>query len=382
MINEINRAAWVEINLTNLKHNIQEIKGLLKGNEEVVGIIKADAYGHGAVRVAKTLQENGVDYFGVATLKEARELRVAGIKGKIMILGLTQSKDWHVILDYDLVSVLCDLNNARVLSEVAIKNNKTAEVFIAVDTGMGRIGYLIEDERDRIKAIDEILEISSLPGIKIQGLFSHMSTADARDKDFSQKQERLFLNFEEACRDAGITFPTRTLANSASTMEIPSVYYDLVRPGIILYGCYPSEEVSKEAIDLKPVMSVKANIIQLKEVGPGFSVGYGRSFVSKRKSKIATLPVGYADGLPRPYSQVGKVIVQGQEAPIAGNICMDQCMVDVTDVPGVTLGDEVILMGSQGERTITAEEIGRATGTINYEILCAFGQRLEKLYIK
>ena len=377
----INRGAWAEINLAHLSHNIQQIKGLLNDDQEIVGIIKADAYGHGSIRVAETLVENGLDFFGVATLKEAVELREGGIDNRIMILGVTQSQDWELVLDYHLISVLCDLDNAKVLSNLAVKSGEEAEIFIAIDTGMGRIGYLVEEEADRNQAIGEILEIKNLPGIKVQGLFSHMSSADARDKTFSHKQESLFLSFEQACKEADISFPRRTLANSASTMEIPSVYYDMVRPGIILYGCYPSEEVSKEIIDLEPVMSIKANILQLKEVGPGFSVGYGRKFITERRSKIATLPLGYADGLPRPYSQVGKVIVRGQFAPIAGNICMDQCMVDVTDIPDVALGDEVVVMGKQGDLSITAQDIGAATGTINYEIVCAFGQRLEKLYI-
>lgn len=377
----INRGAWAEINLAHLSHNIQQIKGLLKDDQEIVGIIKADAYGHGAIRVAQTLVENGLDFFGVATLKEAVELREGGIDNRIMILGLTQSKDWDIVLNYKLISVLCDLDNARALSDLGRKSGKDAEVFIAIDTGMGRIGYLVEEEADRTRALEETLEITKLPAIKVKGLFSHMSSADARDKRFSLKQESLFLSFEQDCKELGISFPVRTLANSASTMELPSVYYDMVRPGIILYGCYPSEEVSKEIIDLEPVMSIKANILQLKEVGPGFSVGYGRKFTTTRQSKIATLPLGYADGLPRPYSQVGKVIVRGQFAPIAGNICMDQCMVDVTDIPHVALGDEVVVMGKQGDLSITAQDIGEATGTINYEIVCAFGQRLEKLYI-
>lgn len=377
----VHRGAWVEINLSHLRHNIQQIKGLLKPGQEIVGIIKADAYGHGAIRVAETLKEKGVSFFGVATLQEAMDLRNGGIKDRMLILGLTQNKDWSVVMDYDLISVICDLNNAKVLSDLAIKAGKKAKIFIIVDTGMGRVGYLVEEKEDREKAIAEVIEINKLPGIEIQGMFSHMSTADSKDKTFSHKQEALFLGFEKGCLEAGVSFPSRTLANSASTMELPSIHYDIVRPGIILYGCYPSLEVDTGIIDLKPVMAVKANIIQLKEVGEGFSVGYGRKLITTRKSKIATLPLGYADGLPRPYSSVGKVMVRGEFAPIAGNICMDQCMVDVTDIPDVAAGDEVVLMGTQGVKSITAQDIGTATGTINYEIVCAFGQRLPKIYI-
>jgi alanine racemase len=381
MNDEIHRGAWVEVNLANLSENIKQIKGLLKPAQEVMGIIKADAYGHGALRVAQTLQKNGLSYFGVATIKEAIDLRDGGIMDRIMLLGLTQSKDWSPILDYDLVSVTCDLENAQVLSDLAQVAQRQAKVFLAIDTGMGRIGYLVEEAEDRRRAISEITEIMKMPGLEIQGLFSHMSTADAKDKTFSHRQERLFLDFEDACSKAGITFPLRTLANSASTMELSSVHYDIVRPGIILYGCMPSEEVPLEIINLKPVMSVKANILQLKDVGPGFSVGYGRKFVTERPSRIATLPLGYADGLPRPYSQVGKVIVGGEFAPLAGNICMDQCMIDVTDIKDVAVGDEVVVLGSQGDKSITAQDIGWATGTINYEIVCAFGQRLSKVYL-
>lgn len=382
MNNSIHRGAWVEVNLSNLSHNINEIKKLLKGNQEIIGIIKADAYGHGAIRVAETLKENGIISFGVATIKEAIALRESGIEDKIMVLGLTQSKDWGIILEHNIISVLCDLTNAKALSELATQRGQVAKAFIAIDTGMGRIGYLVDEEKDRSKAIDEIAEINKLPGLEIEGLFSHMSTADARNKEFSYRQDELFLSFQKICKERNIKFPIRTLGNSASIMELPEVHYDMVRPGIILYGCYPSEEVDKKIIDLKAVMSVKANIIQLKEVEVGFSVGYGRKFIAKRKSKIATLPLGYADGLPRPYSSVGRVIVRGEMAPIAGNICMDQCMVDVTDIPDVAVGDEVVLLGTQGEKSITAKDLGEATGTINYEIVCAFGQRLEKLYIE
>lgn len=214
-----------------------------------------------------------------------------------------------------------------------------------------------------------------------------MSTADAADKTFSLQQQEKFNAFYQTLQSAGIKIPQRTLANSASVMELPAVHFDLVRPGIILYGCYPSKEVNRNLIDLKPVMSVKAQIVHLKEVPAGFSVGYGRRFIASRPSRIATIEVGYADGYPRPYSAGGRVIINGRFAPLAGNICMDQCMIDVTEIPGVELGSEVILMGSTetNKKTkapaISAEDIAEATGTISYEILCAFGQRLPKVYL-
>ena len=209
-----------------------------------------------------------------------------------------------------------------------------------------------------------------------------MSTADAFDKTYSHEQEAKYNKFYDALTAAGVEIPWKTLANSASIMELPTVHFDACRPGIILYGCYPSDEVDVNELSIKPVMSVKANIVHLKDVPAGFSVGYGRRYISEKPSKIATLALGYADGYPRPYSQFAKVIVNGVMAPVAGNICMDQCMVDVTDVPDVKVGDEVIIMGTDGKNTILADDIAKATGTINYEICCAFGQRLPKVYVK
>ena len=377
MVKEAIRPAWVEVNLSNLDFNIKNIKKKASGRE-IIGVIKADAYGHGSVEVAKVLRENGVKTFAIATLQEAITLREAGAKEEIIMLGLTPDMYADVLVEYDITPVVCNLENAKAISEAAKKAGKTVSGLIALDSGMGRIGYLTDDD----SAIDEIKQISTLSNFKIKGIFSHMATADAYDKSFAKLQEYRYMEFYKKLIEAGVDIPFRTLANSASIMEIPTIHYDAVRPGIILYGCYPSHEVDKNELDLKPVMSVKANIVHLKDVPVGFSTGYGRKFISKRPSKIATLALGYADGYPRPYSQFAKVIVNGVIAPIAGNICMDQCMVDVTDVPNVKIGDEVIIMGSDGKNTILADDIADATGTINYEITCAFGQRLPKVYVR
>lgn len=372
------RPAWAEINLNNLDFNIKNIKAKI-GQRELIGVIKADAYGHGSIKVAEVLRENGCKTFAVATLHEAITLRDAGAKEEIIILGLTPSIYADTLVTYDLTPVVCDYENAAAIDAQARAAGKTIQGLIAVDTGMGRIGYLA-DEID--EAVQDIKKIASLSNFKIKGMFSHMSTADAADKTFSHLQEEKYNKFYKAVVSAGIDIPMRTLANSASIMELPTVHFDACRPGIILYGCYPSDEVDTNKLAIKPVMSVKANIIHLKDVPEGFSVGYGRKFISKRPSKIATLALGYADGYPRPYSQYAKVLVNGCVAPVAGNICMDQCMVDVTDVPDVKVGDEVIIMGSDGKNTISAEDIAKATGTISYEIVCAFGQRLPKVYVK
>jgi alanine racemase len=239
----------------------------------------------------------------------------------------------------------------------------------------------VEQPEEEKTAREEIRQILALESLQVQGLFSHMATADACDKTFSQRQEKIFLRFQEALEKEGMILPKKTLANSASVMELPSVHYDLVRPGIILYGCVPSEEVDTSILDLKPVMSVRANIIHLKKVGAGFSVGYGRTFITKEPSLIATLPLGYADGLSRLYSNRGRVICNQTFAPIVGNICMDQTMIDVTHVPDVKLGDTVTLLGRDGNLEITAQEMGKLCHTINYEVVCRFGQRLPKVYI-
>ncbi|MDD4376810.1 MAG: alanine racemase [Eubacteriales bacterium] len=373
------RPVWAEINLSNLDYNIKSIRDKVGPDKEMIGVIKADAYGHGSVKVAEVLRENGVKTFAIATLQEAITLREAGATENIIMLGLTPDMYADVICDYDITPVVCDSNNAKAISDAALSKGKVISGLIAVDTGMGRIGYLAEDTD---YAIQDIKKIAALSNFKIKGMFSHMSTADALDKTYSRSQEAKYNNFYKALTGAGIEIPFRTLANSASIMELPSIHFDAVRPGIILYGCYPSDEVDKNQLSIKPVMSVKANIIHLKNVPTDFSVGYGRRFISERPSKIATIALGYADGYPRPYSANAKVIVNGVFAPIAGNICMDQCMIDVTEVPDVKLGDEVIVMGTDGKNTILADDIANATGTINYEICCAFGQRLPKVYVK
>lgn len=380
MYKEAIRPAWVEVNLSNLDYNIKNIRAKI-GDRDMIGVIKADAYGHGSVKVAEVLRENGVKIFAIATLQEAITLREAGAKEEIIMLGLTPDMYADTIVNYDITPVVCDAANAAAIDAAAAAAGKTVRGLIAVDTGMGRIGYL-PDDANIDAAVEDVKKIAALKNFKIRGLFSHMSTADAFDKTYSHEQEAKYNKFYDALTAAGVEIPWKTLANSASIMELPTVHFDACRPGIILYGCYPSDEVDVNELSIKPVMSVKANIVHLKDVPAGFSVGYGRRYISEKPSKIATLALGYADGYPRPYSQFAKVIVNGVMAPVAGNICMDQCMVDVTDVPDVKVGDEVIIMGTDGKSTILADDIAKATGTINYEICCAFGQRLPKVYVK
>ena len=378
MYQEAKRSAWVEVNLTHLDFNIKSILRKVGSSVEVMGIIKADGYGHGAIPVAEVLRQNGVKSFGVATLHEAIALRESGATETIVLLGITPSQYADVLVQYDLTPVVMSYENAKAFSDAAQKIGRSVEGYVAIDTGMGRIGYLADD----FSSLEDIKKIYALSHFRMKGVFSHFATADASDKSFAHLQESKFQAFTAAMEHAGIQVPSKTFANSAAIMELPSTHLNTVRPGIVIYGCYPSSEVDPAALDIKPVMSVKANITRLVRVPVGFSVGYGRKFIAQRESMIATLPLGYADGYPRPYSSVGWVLVGGHVAPLAGNICMDQCMVDVTDVPNVKAGDEVVLMGTDGIHTILADDIAKATGTINYEIVCAFGQRLPKVYIK
>lgn len=378
MLKDTLRPAWVEVNLSNADYNIKQIKKKVGEDRQIIGVVKADGYGHGAPQIARVLLDNGVNTLAIAALSEAITLRKEGFTCPIIMLGLTPEMYHQTVIDYDITAVVSSFENAAHLSQLAEQVGKRPEILVAIDTGMGRIGFLPEEE-----SVPQVVQISKLPGIKIKGLFSHFATADEKDKAYARGQLDKYNKFADLLIAAGVPLEFRTLANSAAIMEIPGAYFDAVRPGIILYGCYPSHEVDQNQLSIKPVMSVKANIIHLKKVGPGFSVSYGRKFTTERDSLIGTLALGYADGFPRNLSgKGGRVIVNGAYAPIIGNICMDQCMIDVTDVPDVKLGDEAVLIGTQGDKTILADEIADKTGTINYEVTCRFALRLPRVYVK
>ena len=371
------RSAWIEISSENIRYNINQIKSKV-GDTKVVGVIKADAYGHGAVNFARILKEENVDTFAVATMQEAIELREAGFADqRIIVLGLIPDSAASEAVSYGLTPVVCGYSGAKSLSEAASAADSVIDCLIAIDTGMGRIGYTVCNEDE----IADIKEISLLKGIKLFGLFSHFATADAFDKTFAIEQYNKYNMFYKELEKNGIDVGNRILANSAAIMDLPQTYYDYVRPGIILYGIYPSKEVEKKNLSLRPVMSVKADVVYLKKVPAGTSIGYGRTYKADDERLIATLPLGYADGLPRLCSNKGRVIINGMLAPIVGNVCMDQCMVDVTGIPNVEVGSTAILMGNDGTLAVTADDIADIAMTIPYEITCGFGQRLEKFYL-
>ncbi|ADK14269.1 alanine racemase [Clostridium ljungdahlii] len=370
------RPVWAEVNLDNLAYNMRNIKAQTM-TKEIFGVVKADAYGHGALEVSKVLLENGATRLSVAVLSEGIELRKGGITCPINILGVTPSTLFPDLIGYSLEPVVFSYEYAKSLSEYANSKNKKVKVHLAVDSGMGRIGFLPTEHN-----VEEAVKISKISNIEIESVFSHFSTADEKDKKYSKFQFDKYRWFVNELKEKGLNIKIRDISNSAAIVDLPETYCDGVRPGIILYGYYPSDEVDKSRLDIKPVMTLKASVVYLKTLNEGQYVGYGRRFKTERRTVIATLPVGYADGYTRILSGKLKVIINGKLAPVIGNICMDQCMIDVTDIEDVKIGDEVILMGSDGKVKFDAEDIAKLLGTISYEVLCMVNKRVPRVYIK
>ncbi len=374
---KLNRA-WAEISLDNIAHNIREIRKITSKNAEIMGVVKADAYGHGVMEVAKTLLENGASRFAVSMLDEAIQLRRAGIEVPILILGYTDPIRANEIIENDVTQSVFSHELAQALSDEAVRQGRKVKIHIKIDTGMSRIGFL-----PGYSAVKNVVDISRLPNIIIEGLFTHFATADETNREYTYTQFERFMSICSELQRIGIHIPVKHCANSAAIIEYPEMHLDMVRPGIILYGMYPSEEVDKAKIELKPAMTLKANVIMVKEVEKNTSISYGRIFTTNRTSKIATIPIGYADGFTRMLSNKGKVLIHGEYAPVVGRICMDQCMVDVTDIGGnVEVGDEVVLIGSQGQNNIMVEDVAQTIGMINYEFVCIVGKRIPRAFVK
>lgn len=368
---------YAEINLDAIIHNFHEINNWIGPDCKIMGVIKADGYGHGAVAVAKILVEEKVDVLAVAMINEAVALRKYGMKLPIMILGYTADEQLGDLVKYDIIQTVFSLEMAQMISDIATGMGKTATIHIKMDTGMGRIGFAPD-----AKALEDITKIYQLPNICVEGLFTHFSSADEEDKETTNKQIQLFEQFRENLERSGISIPIYHAANSAGAMEVPGAHYNLVRTGIALYGLYPSEEVCHTTLALTPALSLISNVIFVKEVPENTPISYGGTYVTKRPTKIATIPVGYGDGYARALSSKGRVIIHGQYAPIIGRVCMDQFMVDVTDIEGVSVRDEAILIGKQGACEITVEEIARHMNTINYEVVCQIGKRVPRVYMR
>ncbi len=375
-LNQI-RSVWAEINLDNLAHNMREIRRLTDEKAMVTAVIKADGYGHGAKYIAETLKENGADRFAVALLDEALELREYGIKEPILVLGYTQPERAKELIINDIEQAVYSFEVAKAISEEAVKLNKTAKVHIKVDTGMGRIGLRPDEE-----AVNMVVKISKLQNIITEGIFTHFAIADEADKDYTYKQFEKFNWIIGRLEEEGVKTNIRHCGNSATIIDLPEMHLDMVRAGIILYGLAPSPDVKLDKIDLKQVMSLKAHVSHVKEIEKDESVSYGRKFIAERKSKIASLPLGYADGYTRMLTGKAEALIKGVRVPVAGRICMDQCMIDVTGIDDVKVGDEVVLFGEQNGAFISIDELADKLGTINYEIVCMIGKRVSRVYTK
>lgn len=365
------------IDLDALKYNIKSIRARTKEGTGIIGVVKADAYGHGAVEAASVLLANGADALAVAMAEEGIQLRNNGIEAPIILLGYTPMKRFEDVINCGLIQTVYSLEEAKVLSETAVRLGKKALVHIKLDTGMGRLGWRINE-----KSADEIIDVSKLPGIEVNGMFTHFATADEAEKAFTKIQFERYMKMDEMLKERGLFIPVKHAANSAGIMDFDNMFLDMVRAGIILYGAYPSNEVKKKNLPIKPVMSIKTHVSFVKTIEEGDSVSYGRTYKAPSRRVIATIPVGYADGFIRAYAKGGKVLVRGQYAPIVGRICMDQFMVDVTDIEGVQMNDEVVLLGKQGDKEITADFMASVIGTISYEVFCGISKRVPRVYIQ
>lgn len=365
------RPVWAEVDLECLKRNLRRVKGYT--NSELMPIVKADAYGHGALEVVRTLKDEGIRRFGVAFLEEALELRKHFPGLTLMVIGPTLPEYSDILVKQDIIPEIFQVRQAEALSEAAVRLKAAARIHIKVDTGMGRIGF-------RDTAFEDIKRIASLPGLYLEGIYTHLASADSIDLSYGRQQLAVFDQLYERLYDSGIRIPVRHAANSSAIMQFPVSHYELCRPGLIIYGLNPLDFAAEEESGLETVMSLKTRIVHLKTIAKGQSVSYGRSFVSARPTKVATLPLGYADGLRRAMSNSGEVLLKGRRAPIIGRVCMDQTMIDVTDFDDAAVGDEVIILGRDGNESITANELAAKAETISYEILCGISKRVPRIY--
>lgn len=369
------RPAWAEINLDNLAFNMRQIRANTNPASKIMAVVKADAYGHGIVQTSKVVLENGADRLGVAILDEAIALREQGITAPIIILGYVPVTDLSFVTAYDLTPTVFEFAHAEVLSKEALKSNKKVNIHIKIDTGMGRLGFLPEEG-----SVDIIDKIVNLPGVFVEGIYTHLSYADAEDRGYTLGQLERFNWFLERLEQKNIFIPIKHAANSAGILNYPQSHFDMVRPGIVLYGLLPSDEMQNTP-EFKPVMSLKAQVASVKHIPAGNSIGYGCSHKLDKDSVIAVLPLGYADGYTRHFSNTSQALVCGKRVPLVGRVCMDQIMVDITDVSGVAIGDEAVLLGKQGDEEITAEELANQAETINYEIVCMISHRVPRKYV-
>jgi len=367
------RPVWAEIDLECIRYNIRQVRKTVSQETMIMAVVKADAYGHGAVPVARAAIEAGAERLAVALPEEGAELREAGITVPIQVFGEVLLPQLPYYLDYDLIPSISRLETARGLDSLASEKGIKQKVHLVIDTGMGRVGVFPE------KALEYIEEVRALPNLEIEGLMTHFSSADERDKEYTNQQWKRFTQVIKSLEMKGIKIPIKHAANSATIIDLPQMKLNMVRPGIMTYGLPPSHKVNQD-YPLKPALSWKARVVYVKDVPSGYGISYGATYVTDKESRIATIPLGYADGYSRHLSNKGEVLIRGRRAPVRGRVCMDQIMVDVTHIPGVEVGDEVVLIGRQGEEEITATEMADKVGTINYEITCGISKRVPRVY--
>ena len=366
------------VSLDAIAHNFAEMKKNIAKGTKIVAVIKADGYGHGAEAIARLIED--YDYiwgFAVATPEEALQLRTFGVKKPILILGIVFEEYFTEMIAKEIRLTVCTYEMAQKLSEEAQRQGRDVHIHIGLDTGMSRIGFA-----DRQESVEEIKKISQLPNLKIEGMFTHFARADETDRSPANDQLNRYLNFAKLLEDAGIQIPMKHCSNSAGIIRVPEANLNAVRAGITIYGIYPSNEVERDIVKLIPAMELKSHISYIKTVEPGAAFSYGGTFTAKKEMKVATIPVGYADGYPRSLSNKGWVLIHGKKAPILGRVCMDQFMVDVTDIPDVKIGDEVTLIGRDGDEVITMEEVGSLSGRFNYEFVCVLGKRIPRVFYR
>ena len=370
------RRICANISLKALEHNLDAIHGCIERDTKIIAVVKADGYGHGAVPLAEVMeQREDIWGYAVATPEEAEELYSNGIKKPILILGYTFPEYDEQIVKEGLRPAVFSLERAKQLSEEAVCQKKDCKIHIKLDTGMSRIGFQVTEQ-----SADEIAQIAALPNIIIEGIFTHFSKADETDKTFTRKQADTYEQMLTWLKDRQIEIPIHHVSNSAGIVDLPEYNKDIVRAGIILYGLWPSDEVEKNNINLQPLLSLKSHVVHVKELEPGRIISYGGTFEVEKTMQIATVPVGYADGYPRSLSNKGYVLIHGKRAAICGRVCMDQMMVDVSEITDVKPGDEVTLIGTDGAETITMEELGDMSGRFNYELACDLNKRIPRIY--
>ena len=373
---KLSRPVWAEINLDNLAHNMREVRRVTNIDTKITAVIKADGYGHGAVAIAETLLENGADRFAVATLSEAIQVKTSFPNIETMVLGYTPENLAQDVIEYNIIQTIYTLEQAKEFSKIAVSLNKNITVHIKLDTGMNRLGMVFED-----KTIDSILEMSKLDNFIIEGIFTHFAAADETNKEYTREQVEKYKYIVDNLEKKGLKIPLKHVSNSAGIIDLPEYNFDMVRAGIMLYGLYPSKEVNHDIVNLKEVMCLKAQVSFVKTLEPGVGVSYGLKYKCDKQTLAATLPIGYADGYTRMLSGKAKVMIHGSCVPVIGNICMDQCVIDVSGL-NVNIGDEVTLFGGNDINGISIDSVAQSLNTINYEITCMVDKRVPRVYIK